>query len=103
LTENLGNKNIYLFWGVKYFNDLFWTPENIGLNINYFPVLSREKIPAMEDGYIQNVLLTKNIELSESIIYACGSNDMILEAKNKLIENGLPDHNFYSDAFVTSN
>ena len=103
LTENFGNKNIYLFWGVKYFNDLFWTPEKLGLNIKYFPVLSREKIPTMEDGYIQNVLLTKNIELSESIIYACGSNDMILEAKNKLIENGLPDHNFYSDAFVTSN
>jgi len=103
LTENFGNKNIYLFWGVKYFNDLFWTPEKLGLNIKYFPVLSREKIPTMEDGYIQNVLLTKNIELSESIIYACGSNDMIHESKNKLMENGLPDHNFYSDAFVTSN
>ncbi len=101
--EDLTDKNIYLFWGVKYFNDLFWTPEKLGLNINYFPVLSREKIPALENGYVQNVLLTKNMELSESIIYACGSNDMILEAKNKLIENGLPDHNFYSDAFVTSN
>ncbi len=103
LKGDLSNKNIYLFWGVKYYSDLFWTPENIGLNITYFPVLSREKISSMEDGYIQNVLLTKNIEMSESIIYACGSNDMILEAKNKLIKNGLPDHNFYSDAFVTSN
>lgn len=103
LTEDLTDKNIYLFWGVKYFNDLFWSPEKLGLNVNYFPVLSREKIPALEDGYVQNILLTKNIELAESIIYACGSNDMILEAKNKLMENGLPDHNFYSDAFVTSN
>lgn len=100
---DLTEKNIYLFWGVKHLNDLFWTPEKLGLNINFFPVLSREKIPALENGYVQNVLLAKNIELSESIIYACGSNDMILEAKNKLIKNGLPDHNFYSDAFVTSN
>ncbi len=100
---DLTEKNIYLFWGVKHLYDLFWNPEKLGLNINYFPVLSREKIPALENGYVQNVLLTKNIELSESMIYACGSNDMILAAKNKLIKNGLPDYNFYSDAFVTSN
>lgn len=101
--SNITDKNIYLFWGVKRSNDLFWNPRNSGLKIHYFPVLSREKIPAMENGYVQNVLLTKNIELAKSILYACGSNDMIHEAKNKLIENGLPDANFYSDAFVTSN
>jgi CDP-4-dehydro-6-deoxyglucose reductase len=103
LLEDFKNRNIYLFWGVKYFNDLFWTPENMGLNIKYFPVLSQEKTPSTEIGHVQDVLLSKNIELKESMVYACGSNDMIKEAKNKLIENGLPDANFYSDAFVTSN
>jgi CDP-4-dehydro-6-deoxyglucose reductase len=103
LPEDIENKNIYLFWGVKYFKDLFWTPQNIGLNIKYFPVLSQEETPFTAVGHIQEVLLSKNIDLKESIVYACGSNDMIFEAKNKLIENGLPDFNFYSDAFVTSN
>ena len=100
---DIDNKNIYLFWGVKYFKDLFWSSENIGVNIKYFPVLSQAKTPFTEVGHIQEVLLSKNIDLKESMVYACGSNDMIHEAKNKLIENGLPDFNFYSDAFVTSN
>jgi CDP-4-dehydro-6-deoxyglucose reductase len=101
--EKFKDCNLFVFWGVKYFNDLFWSPENLRLDINYFPVLSREKNDSTESGHVQNILLGKNIDLKESIIYACGSNDMILEAKVKLIENGLPDHNFYSDAFVTSN
>lgn len=103
LSEGFKNKNVYVFWGVKYGKDLFWTPENLNFNIKYFPVLSREKTPSAEAGHIQDVLLSKNIDLKESIVYACGSNDMIHEAKNKLIENGLADFNFYSDAFVTSN
>lgn len=97
------DKRIYLFWGGRYFKDLFWTPENIDLKINYSPVLSREKIPTIEEGYIQQILINKNIELRDSIVYACGSNDMIKDSKNKLIAKGLPDNNFYSDAFVTSN
>ncbi len=101
--EDFGYKNIYLFWGVRNFIDLFWSPESSGLNINYFPVLSREVVSKAHEGHVQNVLLSKNFELQNSVVYACGSNEMILEAKIKLIEKGLPVNNFYSDAFVTSN
>lgn len=101
--ENFKNLNIYVFWGVKYFKDLFWNPENVGLNLKYFPVLSRERNSLTEIGHVQNVLLSKKIKLKESVVYACGSDDMIQEAKIKLVENGLPDFNFYSDAFVSSN
>lgn len=103
LPEEFIDKRIYLFWGGRYFKDIFWTPENIDLKINYSPVLSREKIPMIEEGYVQEILLNKNLELRDSIVYACGSNDMIKDSKNKLIAKGLPDNNFYSDAFVTSN
>ena len=103
LPEEFGNKRIYLFWGGRFFKDLFWTPEDIDLKINYSPVLSREKIPTIDEGYVQQILLNKNIELRDSIVYACGSNDMIKDSKYKLIAKGLPDSNFYSDAFVTSN
>lgn len=101
--EDFSNKNVYLFWGVRNFTDLFWSPENVALNINYFPVLSREKNLKTYEGHVQNVLLSKKIDLSKSIVYACGSNEMILEAKIMLIEKGLQEYNFYSDAFVTSN
>jgi len=66
-------------------------------------VLSREKKQNMNEGYVQNIFMNQNIELIDSIVYACGSNDMIKDSKNQLIANGLPDINFYSDAFVTSN
>ena len=102
-NEVFSDKKVYLFWGVRNFTDLFWSPKNIALNINDFPVLSREKIPKTYEGYVQNVLLNEKIELSNSIVYACGSNEMILESKIVLIEKGLPKNNFYSDAFVTSN
>jgi CDP-4-dehydro-6-deoxyglucose reductase len=103
LSEEFKDKRIYVFWGVRSYKDLFWTPDGFQLDINYFPVLSREKIKKVETGYVQNVLLRKKVNLTESIVYACGSNNMILDAKNILIENGLPALNFYSDAFVISN
>jgi CDP-4-dehydro-6-deoxyglucose reductase, E3 len=97
------HKEIYLFWGGRFFTDLFWTPENMNLNINYFPVLSREKNPTTDEGYVQQILIDKNIELNESIVYACGSNNMIQDSRNILLAKGLPESNFFSDAFVTSN
>lgn len=103
VPEEFDNKRIYLFWGGRFFADLFWAPDDIDLEINYFPVLSREKNHNMDEGYVQQILMNKKIELTDSIVYACGSNDMIQDSKNILIANGLPDFNFYSDAFVTSN
>jgi CDP-4-dehydro-6-deoxyglucose reductase, E3 len=97
------DKEIYLFWGGRFLTDLFWTPENIGLDINYYPVLSREKNPTTDEGYVQQILIDKNIELNDSMVYACGSNKMIQDSKNILLAKGLPVSNFFSDAFVTSN
>lgn len=98
---------LYLYFGeqgiIKVCFGILWNPLELGLKINYYPVLSRETNASTESGYVQNVLLMKNIDLKESIVYSCGSNEMIQGAKSKLIENGLPDFNFYSDAFVTSN
>jgi len=33
-------------------------------------------------------------------VYACGSNEMIMSAKEKLTINGLEEQDFFSDAFV---
>jgi CDP-4-dehydro-6-deoxyglucose reductase len=97
------DKSVYVFCGGRYFKELFWTHSFDNLNLSYNAVLSRERSIFAEFGYVQDVLLSKNIELSDSVVYACGSNDMIHEAKYKLIANGLPEFNFYSDAFVKSN
>ena len=36
-------------------------------------------------------------------IYACGSNEMIQESKELLINNNLSEEDFFSDAFICSN
>ena len=100
---DLDFQNIYLFWGVRFFSDLFWTPDEVNLPVQYFPVVSREHLPEMEKGYIQDVLIKNKLDLARSIVYACGSENMIKSAKDLLIKNGLPDSEFYSDAFVMSN
>ena len=101
--EKFNNVNLYLFWGAKYFKDLFWNPIMLGLNINYFPVLSVEKKVSTEIGHVQEALLRKNIALKESIVYACGSEKMINDSQMLLTQNGLKAESFYSDAFVSSN
>lgn len=96
-------KEIFIFWGMKYQNEIFWQPQIEDFKINFIPILSRENQEGSTKRYVQHAVLNENIDFSASIIYACGSNDMILEAKKHLIAEGLSESDFYSDAFVSSN
>ncbi len=96
-------KSVTVAWGGRQLKDLY-----INLNekpsINkYIPVLSR---PPNEwngaKGYVQEVILGTNPDLTNSVIYACGSDVMIQSAKSSLMRAGLSDKFFYSDAFVSS-
>jgi len=95
------NKNIILIWGNRYVDDFF----DISLdfeNIFFIKVLSREISEGYQSGYVQDVLLSQNINLSESIVYACGSDTMIKTNRKLLIEKGLDNDAYYSDSFVSS-
>lgn len=94
---------IYLFWGNRRKEDFFWNPKISDIKLKFFPVLSRDKSAMIHTGYVQDILLQQDLDLSESAVYACGSEKMIKEAKLKLTKKGLPEQNFYSDAFVISN
>lgn len=99
------NKNFWLFVGARFDKDLFWSPNKLNeiLNINFIPVLSKGSIDWNgERGYIQDVVTKLNISLSNSQVYACGSSAMIESAKKTLIENGLNENHFFSDAFVAT-
>mgnify|MGYP000049722072 CR=1 FL=1 len=54
-------------------------------------------------GYVQDVILKQHLNLNTTQVYACGSTTMINAAKKVLTENSLPEHQFSSDAFVSSN
>lgn len=99
----LKSKKIFLFHGGRYERDLIEFSFFSGFDLTYFPVLSRELKSGYFSGYIQNICLDQNIDLSASTVYACGSTQMILSAKKKLIDSGLNPKHFYSDAFLMSN
>jgi CDP-4-dehydro-6-deoxyglucose reductase len=97
--KKLGNfSNILMLWGMKYQNELFWKPNND--HIQLIPVLSREASPKR---YVQDIIEDLKLEMAKTVIYACGSNDMIQAAKNKSEQLGLNSNHFYSDAFLASN
>ncbi len=101
--ELLGKRNIYLFHGGRFKDDLIEQDFFRHSDLHYYPTLSREKIDDYNFGYIQNILLSEEIDLRNATVYACGSEKMINNAKIILIQAGLSPREYYSDAFLESN
>lgn len=100
----VAGKNIYIYWGGRTQSDIYWKPDFLALDPVFIPVLSRPDSSWMgRTGYIQTALLEDSVDLAESVVYACGSEDMIFSAHEVLVAAGLSAKNFYSDAFVRSN
>lgn len=102
--ELLNRKKLILAWGGRNIDDFFWKPKVSDIDFEFIPVLSR----ASKDwnggkGYIQDELIRKIENFEKAQVYACGSNNMIKSAKNVMISKGLPETEFYSDAFICSN
>ena len=103
-TLDYQNKNYWVFVGARYKKNLFWEPNFKKLKIKYIPVLSQKnKDWDGEKGYVQDIVLNKKIDLVNSQVYACGSNNMIKSAKELFFKNNLKESNFFSDAFVRTN
>lgn len=106
LDENnsaVKDKNIYLFFGGRKEDDLFWKPNFKNIKVEYIPVLSRSTADwEGAKGYVQDIVLSKEINLSDSVLYACGSENMIRDSRILLLQNGLSEDVFYSDAFISS-
>jgi CDP-4-dehydro-6-deoxyglucose reductase, E3 len=102
--EQYQNKKIWVIIGARYQDDLFWEPNYKNLNIKYIPVLSRQDNDwTGSKGYVQDVVLRQQIDLENTQVYACGSNEMIKSAKRLFFKNNLKENNFFSDAFVQTN
>jgi len=102
--EQYQNKNLWVIVGARYQEDLFWEPNFKILNIKYIPVLSRQVNDWNgEKGYVQDIVLKQEINLENTQVYACGSNNMINSAKELFFKNNLKENNFFSDAFVQTN
>ena len=104
LSNELKPNSVHLFWGARYNHDLYWEPRAIMDRFYYTPVLSKKDINwSGECGYVQDLLIKSIKGLSNTQVYACGSDKMISAAKSSLKIDEYDDGNFFADAFVSSN
>jgi CDP-4-dehydro-6-deoxyglucose reductase len=97
-------KNIHVYWGGRFREDIYWAPHFANIHLIFHPVLSQPDGGWIgRTGYVQDAVVEDVIALGDSVVYACGSEDMIESAKESLCRNGLSQKHFYSDAFVSSN
>jgi CDP-4-dehydro-6-deoxyglucose reductase, E3 len=99
-------RSITLYWGARHSQDLYrhpQTPAALGCSVESVLVLSR---PPQDwtgaRGHVQDVLLAQSPRLEQALVYACGSESMIHEARRCLLAAGLAPERFHSDAFVAS-
>lgn len=105
LVEMNDSRAIHIYWGMRYHKEVY----DLGLepliqqnkNIKFIPVLSREdSVPSGRTGYVQDIVIHDFDDLSPFDVYACGSLNMIEQAKVTFKEKGLLESNFFSDAFT---
>lgn len=102
--DSYNDKSIILLWGVREEKDFYIDSINIShKNFKFIPVLSQPSDEWKgEVGYVQDILLNENLDLSEYMVYACGSEKMISDSQKLFLEMGLDENCFLSDAFVDS-
>ena len=98
--ELLVNKKVWLLWGGRKKEDLFWKPDFTFAHFEYIPVLTREDDWQGAKGYVQEIASAQAISWPTAQVYACGSEAMIQSAQELLSKQGLKEENFFADAFV---
>jgi CDP-4-dehydro-6-deoxyglucose reductase len=94
---------INVYWGNRKAEEFFLQPIFTKLNVRFHQVNSQPNDDWSEcEGYVQDIALNEIQNVSDFHVYACGSNAMIHSAKKQFIAKGLPENQFYSDAFVQS-
>jgi len=102
---NLKNKKIILYWGNKIKKDFFYDffTEKHNHNLIVKKCLSRDIIDQdFAKGYVQDNFLNDNKFLNDSVVYACGNENMINDLKINLIKQDFNMDYFFSDAFFDS-
>ena len=101
--ELLVNKKVWLLWGGRKKEDLFWKPDFTFPHFEYIPVLTREDNWEGAKGYVQEIALAQAISWPTAQVYACGSEAMIQSAQELLTKQGLKEESFFADVFIASN
>jgi CDP-4-dehydro-6-deoxyglucose reductase len=95
--------SIKVCWGGRLPEDLYWDSRGIDLEHEFVPVLSRaDEAWQGARGHVQETLLSLRPDLRRTVVYACGSDLMVRDARRQLVDAGLSERRFRSDAFLPS-
>jgi CDP-4-dehydro-6-deoxyglucose reductase len=103
LPQEKAPQSVTVFWGGRTAACLYFDVQAIPAGQQFVPVLSRpDSNWTGIKGHVQNALLAMKLDLSNTAVYACGSEAMIRSANSSLLAAGLLSSRFFSDAFVSS-
>ena len=109
IIEDMLNRNIrrdvMLYWGARTRAGLYselprkWAAGNPCFK--YVPVISDAPEPGIRHNLVHKAVLEDHPRLAGYEAYVCGVPVMTQAAKNEFIAAGLPEDEFFADAFVT--
>jgi CDP-4-dehydro-6-deoxyglucose reductase len=97
-------RRIKVFWGNREATNFCWEPSFQAAQFDFNRVLSGVDPDWREGrGHVHLRAVEAGFDPHATVVYACGSNEMINSARALLTSLGLSPKHFFSDAFVSSN
>ncbi len=99
------DRDMVLYWGARQRSGLYsdlpekWAKANP--YFRYVPVLSDAPAPGIRHNLVHKAVLEDHSSLKNFQVYVCGVPVMTQAAKAEFIAAGLPEGEFFADAFVT--
>ena len=97
------SSEITLIHGQRTAKEHIYSLEETLNEIEIIKCTSRESAEGYVHGYVQDAVKGLDINIGNSLVFACGNPQMIKELKTQMIAMGLDERNFKSDVFVPSN
>ena len=97
------SSQITLIHGQRATKEHIYSVEEVLDGIKIIKCTSRESAEGYVQGYVQDAVKGLDLNIRNSLVFACGNPQMIKELKMQMITLGLEERNFKSDVFVPSN
>ena len=94
---------ITLIHGQRFAKEHIYSIKEILNGVKIIKCTSRESAEGFVQGYVQDAVKGLELDISNSLVFACGNPQMIKELKMQMIALGLKEKDFKSDVFVPSN
>ncbi|NYT61349.1 CDP-6-deoxy-delta-3,4-glucoseen reductase [Alcaligenaceae bacterium] len=109
MIANGDQRRAVLYWGGRRPADLYMHDKAVEWastlpNFTYVPVVSdalAEDAWTGRTGYVHLAVLHDIPDLSQYQVYACGAPVMVDNARRDFLQSGLPEDDFFADAFTT--